>query len=236
MFEDSLVESTGRIRTRSNVYAAGSFVFETVAVAVLFLIPYFYPASLPKEALLTPLVAPLPPSAPAQMPHAPMAQQVTPVQLIGLVPPRMIPRHIPVEDSAPSTPGIDTGPRDASTGQVPGAIFLSGSTPPPPVVVPPKPSTPLRVSAGVADGHILVPIRPVYPPIAKAAGVQGTVVIEATITKQGAVDRVHVLSGPPMLTQAALAAVSRAKYEPFTLNGDPVEVETTINIIFALSN
>jgi periplasmic protein TonB len=235
MFEDSLVESTGRIRTRSKVYAVGSFAFETAAMGVLLLIPYFYPASLPKEALLTPLVAPRPPAAPAAIPHALMAQQVTPVQLTGLVAPGMIPRHLPVEDGTSTPPGMDTGLPDAGTGQVPGGILLPGSTPPP-AVVPPKLSAPLRISAGVADGHILVPIRPVYPPIAKAAGVQGTVVIEATITKLGFVDQVHVLSGPPLLTQAALAAVSRAKYEPFKLNGDPVEVETTINIIFTLSD
>lgn len=236
MFEDSLVESTGRIRTRSKVYAAGSFVFETVAVAVLFLIPYFYPASLPKEALLTPLVAPPPPAAPAAMPHAPTVQPVNPVQLTGLVAPRVIPQHIPPVNSGPSTPpGMDIGISEPGSGQVPGGILLPGSTPPP-IVGPPKPSAPLRVSAGVAAGHILVPIRPVYPAIAKNAHVQGTVVLEATITKQGVVDQVHVLSGPSLLTQAALTAVSRAKYEPFKLNGDPVEVETTINIIFTLGN
>lgn len=236
MFEDSLVESTGRIRTRSKTYAAGSFVFETVAVAVLFLIPYLYPASLPKEALLTPLVAPPPPAAPAHMPHAPTVQPVNPVQLAGLVAPPVIPRHIPQADSGPSTPpGMDMGIPEPGRGQVPGAILLPGSTPPP-VVLPPKPSAPLRISAGVAQGHILVPIRPVYPQIARDAHVQGTVVLEATITKQGAVNQVHVLSGPPLLTQAALTSVSRAKYEPFKLNGDPVEVETTISINFTLSN
>jgi periplasmic protein TonB len=235
MFEDSLVESTGRIRTRSKVYAVGSFAFETAAMGVLLLIPYSYPASLPKEALLTPLVAPPPPAAPAQLPHTPTVQTATPVQLAGLVAPRVIPQHIPQVDGGPSTPpGMDMEFPDAGTGQVPRGILLPGSTPP--AVVPPKPSAPLRISAGVADGHILVPIRPVYPLIAKAADVQGTVVLEATITKLGFVDQVHVVSGPPMLAQAAVAAVSRAKYEPFKLNGDPVEVETTINIIFTLSD
>jgi protein TonB len=75
---------------------------------------------------------------------------------------------------------------------------------------------------------------PVYPPIAKAARVSGTVVIQATISKQGTIENLKVISGPAMLQQSALDAVRTWRYRPYLLNNEPVEVETTINVIFTL--
>ena len=75
---------------------------------------------------------------------------------------------------------------------------------------------------------------PIYPPIAKAARVPGTVVLQATISKQGTIEDLHVVSGPAMLQQAALDAVRQWRYRPYLLNNEPVEVETTVNVIFTL--
>ena len=75
---------------------------------------------------------------------------------------------------------------------------------------------------------------PVYPPIAKAARVQGTVVLQATISKQGTIQDLKVISGPAMLQEAALDAVRQWRYKPYLLNNEPVEVETTVNVIFTL--
>jgi protein TonB len=75
---------------------------------------------------------------------------------------------------------------------------------------------------------------PLYPPIAKAARVSGTVVLQAKISKTGAIEDLHVVSGPAMLQQAALDAVRTWRYRPYLLNNDPVEVETTVNVIFTL--
>ncbi len=239
MFEDSLVESTGRIRTGSRWFAVGSFAFQAAVLAVLILIPILYPAALPKQALSTLLVAPPPPpAAPVQMPQAPAAHAPAPVQLSGLVAPTIIPRHIPEGDSATSAPpNVDNEIERAGSGEVPGAIPLLGNTPPAPLVVMrPKPTGPVRVSAGVAQGHILEPMRPVYPAVAKAAHIQGTVAIEAVISKDGVVKGVHVISGPPLLVQAAVEAVNRARYVPFKLNGEPVEVDTAINIVFTVGD
>jgi periplasmic protein TonB len=232
MFEDSLVESTGRIRTRSKVYAVGSFA----AMGVLVLIPYFYPASLPKDAGLTPLVAPPPPASAAEIPHVAASHTAAPVRLLSLVAPTVIPRHIAEEELAATPPGLPSG-LEQGTGGLPEALWLLGSAPPLPSVVPrPKPPGPLHVSSGVAAGHLLAPIKPMYPAIARWAHVQGTVVIEAVITKQGLVGQARVVSGPAILAQAALEAVDRARYEPYRLNGESVEVETTINIVFTLDN
>ena len=81
---------------------------------------------------------------------------------------------------------------------------------------------------------LIAPIRPVYPAIAKAAGVQGTVVVEAVISRKGTVESLHVVSGPAMLQQAALDAIREARYQPFRLNGEPTEVQTTITVNFRM--
>ena len=236
MFEDSLVESTGRIRTRSRWYAIGSFALQAVFLTALILIPYVYPDALPKQALSRLLVAPPPPSSAAQVPHAAVAHSANPAQLSALTAPPVIPRRIPVGDNATAPPGIERG-LDQGSGEVRGALILLGPAPPPPPVAPwSKPSGPVRISAGVAAGHLLTPIQPVYPVIARSAGIQGTVVIEAAISKQGVVEQARVISGSPMLVQAALAAINRARYVPYKLNGEPVQVETTINIVFTLGN
>ncbi len=93
------------------------------------------------------------------------------------------------------------------------------------------PTKPVRVSAGVAQGMLLAPFHPVYPPIAIAARVEGTVVVQAVISKSGLIESLHVASGPPLLTSAALDAIRAARYAPYRLSGEPVEVETTISVI-----
>jgi len=93
----------------------------------------------------------------------------------------------------------------------------------------------VHISAGVAAGLLLHKTAPLYPPIAKAARVSGTVVLEATISETGSVENLRVISGPAMLQEAALEAVRTWRYRPYLLNGRPVEVLTTVNVIFTLS-
>jgi protein TonB len=81
---------------------------------------------------------------------------------------------------------------------------------------------------------ILQKTTPMYPPIAKAARVSGTVVLQATISKSGTIQNLRVISGPAMLTQSAMDAVKTWRYRPYLLNNEPVEVDTTINVIFSL--
>ena len=75
---------------------------------------------------------------------------------------------------------------------------------------------------------------PAYPPIAKASGTQGTVVLQATISRSGTIENLRVVSGSVMLQQAAMDAVKEWRYRPYLLNGEPVEVETTVNVVFKL--
>ncbi len=92
------------------------------------------------------------------------------------------------------------------------------------------------ISAGVAEGMLVHKTAPVYPEIAKAAHVGGTVVLGANITKSGALTNLHVLSGPTMLRNSAMDAVKTWHYRPYLLDNQPVEVETTIRVVFSLQS
>jgi TonB family protein len=93
---------------------------------------------------------------------------------------------------------------------------------------------PLRVAPGVMEGALISKVDPIYPEIAKAAHVQGVVVLHAVISKTGDVENLSVISGAPMLTASAIEAVKQWKYDPYLLNGQPTDVETTINVSFTL--
>jgi periplasmic protein TonB len=237
MFEDSLVESVGRIRTRSRRYVLGSFLLEAALVAVIILVPYLYPAALPPQYLTVPLLAP-PRALASQMTERHVAASAARLHLesINLTAPATIPTQI-AQAVDPAPPGLVAGGDNSGTGPgsgVPKALF--GDSPPPPVheVHPPRPAGPLRISAGVAEGQLIVPIRPVYPVIAVQMHLQGTVVVEATISTQGTIENLRVVSGSAILARAATEAIRMARYRPYMLNGVPVEVETTINVVFSL--
>jgi protein TonB len=107
------------------------------------------------------------------------------------------------------------------------------------VLLQPSPDAkPLEVkllSGSLAEGMLLRRVQPDYPSIARDARVSGTVVIQAKINKEGGIENLQVVSGPPMLRQAALDAVKQWRYRPYLLDGEPVEVLTTVNVFFSLT-
>jgi protein TonB len=105
-----------------------------------------------------------------------------------------------------------------------------------PVAVP-KVATPqrVRVSQGVTEGLLVHKVTPSYPPLARQARIQGSVVLAALIGKDGTIQNLKVVSGHPMLTSAALESVKQWKYRPYFLNGEPVEVDTQITVNFTLA-
>jgi protein TonB len=113
---------------------------------------------------------------------------------------------------------------------VSGNVFNGQNSPKVKVAAPSK----VSISAGVAGGLLMQKTSPVYPQIAREARVSGTVVIQATISKTGVIENLHAVSGPTMLRQAALDAVKTWRYKPYLLDGDPVEVETTVSVTFSL--
>jgi protein TonB len=114
-------------------------------------------------------------------------------------------------------------------GGVPGGI--AGLPPPPP---PPPPQAPVRVGGDIKEPKKIRDQKPVYPAIAMTAKVQGIVIIEATIGKDGSVTNAKVLRSQPLLDQAALDAVKQWKFTPTLLNGVPVEVIMTVTVNFTL--
>jgi len=96
-------------------------------------------------------------------------------------------------------------------------------------------SGPLLVSTGVQSAKLTFGPKPAYPPLAKASRTQGTVKLEAIIAPDGSIRNLRVISGPPLLTRAAMDAVQQWRYQPTLLNGNAVEVLTEIDVVFTLN-
>jgi protein TonB len=111
--------------------------------------------------------------------------------------------------------------------------MMGGKTPDSKIVLS-KSGDLVRVPGAVADGNILTKVQPVYPPIARAAHVEGSVVMHALIGKDGAVKQLDALIGPDMLKGAAVDAVRQWTYKPYMLDGVPIAVDTTITVKFIL--
>jgi protein TonB len=237
MFEDSTFESAHRIRTRSRGWGLAAFTFNSAILAALIAIPLIYPEALPRQLISTLItVPPPPPAAPKPIPQQPRAEQFhgqREFNGINLTVPPRIPigiKDFGRPEGEPTGGPISLGPE---TG-IPGNPFGHGTSGQP-VVVHEEPKGPIVISKGVAEGMVVLRIVPHYPPIAQASRTQGTVVLQAVISKSGTIQNLRVVSGSPMLQQAALDAVSQWRYRPYLLNGQPVDVETTINVVFSLN-
>src|SRR5215467_6257939 len=236
MFEDSLMESAGRIRTNQKWTTPLSFIIQAVLVGILILIPLIITEGLPTRLLMAAIVAP-PPPPPPPPPPAPVVKTVPRVSEIvngELRTPSKIPKKISMitEDEAPPPStgvvgGVVGGVPGGSAGGVIGGI-IGSAAPPPKVATPQK----LKISSGVIEGLKLNAPNPTYPQMARIAHIQGDVILQATISKTGTVENLRGVSGHPILIQAALDAVRQWKYKPYVLNGEPVEVETTIKVQF----
>jgi periplasmic protein TonB len=237
MFEDSLVESSGKLRTKRPLTTLLSFGLQAFLIGILILIPLIYTEALPKQQLMTFLVAPPPPPPPP-----PPAQEIK-VQKIEteldsgvLRQPTKIPEKIKIvkeEEQQQTTSGVLGGVQGGVPGGAAGGVIggIIGSTSMPKIAAPQR----VRVSQGVTEGLLIRKLQPTYPPLAKTARIQGDVVLNAVISKNGAIENLRVMSGHPMLVTSALDAVKQWKYKPYILNGEPVEVETTITVKFTLA-
>jgi periplasmic protein TonB len=154
-----------------------------------------------------------------------------------LTAPTKIPHDIKIvkEDAPPSTAIGVAGMEGGSSGGAMGGVLGSLGTGPAPVIKAAAPKK-VAVSSGVMAGNRIGGESPQYPAIAKAARIQGTVVLQATISKNGTIENLRVISGPPMLQSAATQAVQGWRYKPYLLNGEPVEVETQVNVVFSLGS
>ena len=245
MFHDSLLESETPDRRRRSLATTVSFAFQCVLVGIALLLPLMFTQALPNQQLLTYLIAPPPPPPPP-----PPAAPVKVVKMVqtdilssgALRTPTRIPQKIEMirEEAAPppAAPGVVGGiPGGVPGGQLGGVIggiisSTSTSTSLPAPILPKR----IRISQGVIQGQLIRRVEPDYPVIAKAAHITGTVVLRAIISRSGDIEQLQAVQGHPLLVPAAINAVKQWRYRPYLLNGEPVEIETTIIVNFILSS
>jgi len=243
MFTDSLLD-TGWGSGHRVWTTLTSLSLQALAVGVLLVIPLLYTQGLPQLALLRPLVAPSPPPPPPtpmqEARNTSAVQSNLDAEHRIVAPPEIPPTIANLHEDVPPPPiplgrqGIQGGTGDHwSANSVLGSTFVdSAAALPPP---PPHPiSRPIRPSS-VMEANLVHRVQPAYPPLARAARIQGTVVLQAIISKNGTIQNLQVLNGHPMLVRAAIDAVQQWRYRPYFLNGEPVEVETQITVNFILS-
>ena len=236
MFEDSLMESNHGLRTRSPYWSVLALVVNGTAIAVLTLWPLLHPEALPRQMMTSLLVAPAPPPPPPPAMAQVKVRVASQTLAAALAAPSQIPHTIKMVSEAsatpPGLPGV-VGIQDMGDANGIGSVLAGTGAGPTVVVTNPRPQK-LSISSGVMAGNLLEKVTPQYPSIARAARIEGTVVLQATIAKDGTIQNLRVLAGPPMLQAAALDAVRSWRYKPYLLNGDPVAVETTVNVVFHL--
>jgi periplasmic protein TonB len=248
MFEQTFVDGVGKTKRPYTILL--SFAVQIALIGVLVIIPLIFYDTLKGAVLTSALVAPAPPPPP---PPPPPPQQVVkvvhtaPKQFVAnqLIAPKSVPSKILMvtEEEAPLATGVIGGIPGGVPGAGGGLSGLMGGLPaaappkpPPAPPVPPKPTGPAKIGGNVVAANLINPVKPVYPPLAKMARQQGTVKFEAMISKEGTIEDLKLISGPPLLVQAAMDAVKQWKYKPTILNGEPTEVQTTIDVNFSLSN
>jgi len=242
MFEDSLIESGNKLKTKRLGTTILSFLLQVGLVGILILIPLIYTDALPKGNLMTFLVAPPPPPPPPPPPAAAVKVVKIQSEVINgqLRTPTKIPNKVQMikEEEAPpdlgagGVPGgVPGGIPGGSTGGVMGGILSSANAAVPKVATPQR----VRVSSGVSTGLLIKKVTPNYPQLAKQARIQGSVVLQAEISKEGTIQNLQLISGHPMLAPAAIEAVKQWRYKPYLLNGEPVAVETQVVVNFSLS-
>ena len=247
LFEDSLVESSGRLKTRRGWTVLVSFVLQVLFVGFLILLPLIFIQDLPRQQLLSFVVAPPPPPPPPAPAAAEQIRSVVKESDLAngrLRTPTKIPEKIKMitEAEAPPPMSSNGGVVGGVPGGIPGGTLggvlggIIGSTAKVPEIAHVPVATRIRISQGVSRGLLISRVEPLYPAMAKTARVQGQVVLHAIISRQGTIENLQVISGHPMLIQSAIDAVKQWRYKPYLLNGEPVEVDTEIMVDFRLTS
>lgn len=245
MFEQTFVESKKTIKTNRGSTTLISFTLQVIVIGVIVILPLMFTQALPTKELTTMLTAPPPPPPPPPPPAAsaptkavvqkivPNAELRTPTSIPKTV--KMVtdePQEAPPSATMAGVPGgVPGGVAGGSAGGVIGGVLSSTPAALPTKITPQR----VRVSQGVTSGLLMKKVTPQYPPLARQARIQGAVVLHAVIGKDGKVQNLQVVSGHPMLTQAAIQAVRQWQYKPYFLNGQPVEVDTSITVNFSLA-
>jgi periplasmic protein TonB len=248
IFSDSVLEF-GPQSKRKFFATTTSFIVNCLVICVMLAVPLMFTEELPRAQLLTFLVAPPPPPPPpaaAEVKRVVRQIETDVLNTGALRTLTKIPQKIEMikEEEAPPPLAASGGVVGGVPGGIPGGqmggvigsvISATSSLAAVPKFVPAIPQR-IRISAGVTKGLLIHRVEPTYPTLAKSARVQGDVVLSAVIDSNGQIQNLQLVSGHPMLVPAAITAVKQWRYKPYLLNGQPVEVETTITVIFTLSS
>src|SRR5690242_15923873 len=253
MFEQSILANANRT-TRlwsTCLGVAGECMVAGFVVVAPMLWPQVLPRALTSVGIYLPAVPP-PPAELKTVTHV-VPQHATAAPRPFQVPTSMPPHPAPIVDAVPEPengPGIpgsvQMGSRNGVVGSPLLADIISSARPAPHYDVPaphasapepPKaPASPARIRvSSVEPGRLLNYVKPAYPPLARAARISGTVELEALIGTDGRLKEVRIKTGNPLLAPAAVDAVKQWVYQPTILNGDPVEVITTVLVTFTLN-
>lgn len=252
MFEQSFVDRPA-VRTGWSVLI--SFLLQTAGLVVAALVPLLNPELLPRLngtaslRLAPPPGKPPAPPKPRAAPPSPTRQ--TPSQVFHgrlLLPPRIPSKVEMVVDELETQAvgdyvgeeGVHGGIGTLGTASAPSVIAQAVAPAPPPaapaVTAPPKDPVRIKIGGDVQRGSLIHEVKPAYPPLARQARVEGRVAFRAVISAQGQIVNLQLVSGHPLLAPAAAAAIRQWRYRPHRLNGDPVEVDTYIEVTFRLQH
>ncbi len=245
MFESSLIKSN---RNKTPAGVAVAVLGQAGVVSLAILVPLIYTEHLPAFTMAAAIAVPQrqPDPAPAQLNMAATqrAQTARPKGPAPFVAPVRIPNKVAmvIDEPAPVSSGqyVPGATGDLATGVPMLPLPIATAVPPAPKTPEPKPAPPPKairhivVGGNVQSAKIVRQVLPVYPALARQARIQGTVKLIGVIATNGTVQQLRVISGHPMLVQAALDAVRQWFYKPTLLNGEPVEVEAPIDVNFTL--
>jgi protein TonB len=250
VFLNALLEMpTTKHTRRSPLEWAGAVGLHIVILAVLIIVPLYSTGTIHlSEHDVIPLAVPSPPAPPppppggAVAPHAAHPRARMTYTLRRLAAPSTIPKKISQEngDAAPPDLSAVVGgvPGGVVGGQIGGVVggVIRGTGPSAPTPTPsPRPAQRIvRVGSSLKAPRQTRSVDPEYPELARQVHVSGTVVVEAVIDERGNVVQARVVSGHPLLVASALKAVLQWKYEPTSLNGQPVSVELQVQVHFNL--
>jgi len=232
MFRENLIESSPSARKRKRWPMSVAFALEVLVGLALIVIPLLSTGVIPVSAHVS-IIAPLGRPDAAQPPDRSRSSGGVPlVRTLCLDTNRICvtcAKH--VNDAGPTNDHDNGPPNIGSTNGLPGGLADSHNDHVVPEQEQPKGPDRIRRSI-ISEGELLRKVEPVYPRIALITGVKGDVRIHAIIAKDGTIQSLTVVSGPPLLIVAARDAVSQWRYRPYLLNGQPVEVETFITVSF----
>ena len=249
VFLKALLEAptTEQVR-RSPLQWAGAMVLHVVIIAALVIVPLYTTGAIRlNEYNEVPLAAPPPlapppaPAAGAVAPHITHSKAKLNYTLQKLTAPTAIPKNVSVgsENAAEAAPDLGGVPGGVPGGVIGGVLggVLGGTGTAVPTTPEPRPVHKIvRVGSNLKAPRQRYSVNPVYPSLARDARIWGTVLVDAVIDEHGNVVQARVLSGHPLLIDAALKAVLQWKYEPTTLNGQPVSVELQVQVHFNLNS